>query len=62
MKRPTYIFPNNVMNYIKYFAVLRSVYILCIYLYINLRTTAFDARQRALTRSIEFTINHFIYP
>ena len=60
MKRPAYIFRSNVINYIKYFTI-RSIYVLYIYLCINLYTMAFDVRQHALTHPIEFAINHFIY-
>lgn len=66
MKRPAYIFPNKALNYIKYFAVPKSVYVLCIYPYINLHATAFDVRQCALThphqiryKSLHLPINHF---
>jgi len=61
MKRPAYIFRNNVINYIILnISRFDSIYVLYIYLCINLYNL-FDMRQHALTHPIEFAINHFIY-
>lgn len=53
MKRPSYIFPNDVINHIG-LLVVPAIYVLRVCLYVNLRVMQ---RQRALLRLVKVAIN-----